>query len=69
METCAAMRDGKVIACWLNAPRISGELHSKVTRGSFYGAKRLWSEHSDGTRAESRTDSGSVPSICARITQ
>lgn len=60
-----AMRDGKVIACWRNAPENpSGERHSKIDEGFIYGGGNgFWIEHSDGTRAEyAHFIPGSVPS-------
>lgn len=59
-----AMRTGKVIACWRNAPENSfdasgkGVLHEELTRypgkGSriYGGGNGFWIEHADGTRAE-----------------
>jgi hypothetical protein len=59
-----AMRDGKVIACWRNAPENPpGSLHPKVGGGFVYGGGNgFWIEHADGTRAEyAHMIPGSVP--------
>ena len=55
-----AMRAGKVIACWRNAPEnpMPGTEHKELTRypkdGSriYGGGNGFWIEHADGTRAE-----------------
>lgn len=61
-----AMRDGKVIACWRNAPenKPGNVYHEKVNEGYVYGGGNgYWIEHSDGTRAEyAHMYPGSVPS-------
>lgn len=60
-----AMRDGKVIACWRNAPENPpGGEHPKIDEGFIYGGGNgFWIEHSDGTRAEyAHFIPGSVPS-------
>jgi murein DD-endopeptidase MepM/ murein hydrolase activator NlpD len=62
-----AMRDGKVIACWRNAPENPSppEKHEKVgTPGYVYGGGNgFWIEHADGTRVEyAHMIPGSVPS-------
>lgn len=49
-----AMREGKVIACWRNAPENPpGGLHQQVNNGRVYGGGNgFWIEHADGTRIE-----------------
>ena len=50
-----AMRAGKVIACWRNAPEnpTPGSRHSKIDDGYIYGGGNgFWIEHDDGSRAE-----------------
>jgi hypothetical protein len=59
-----AMRDGKVIACWRNAPENPpGGEHPKIDEGFVYGGGNgFWIEHSDGTRVEyAHMIPGSVP--------
>ena len=61
-----AMRDGKIIACWRNAPLNPkpGEYHSKIAEGYIYGGGNgYWIQHSDGTLAEyAHMIPGTVPS-------
>ena len=50
-----AMRSGKVIACWRNAPENPAPFqeHSKIAAGRIYGGGNgFWIEHPDGTRLE-----------------
>ena len=50
-----ATRDGKVIACWRNAPQnpAPGTRHPKIDAGFVYGGGNgYWIEHSDGTKME-----------------
>lgn len=72
-----AMRSGKIIACWRNAPEnpTSGARHPELgdtdrktldTR-IYGGGNGMWIEHSDGSRAEyAHFRSGTVPSsLCS----
>lgn len=73
-----AMRDGKVIACWRNAPENlksgtgEGNWHEELTKypgdGTriYGGGNGFWIEHDDGTRAEyAHFQPGTVPaSLC-----
>jgi hypothetical protein len=69
-----AMRAGKVIACWRNAPENpkmgsgAGKWHEELTKypngGSriYGGGNGFWIEHSDGSRAEyAHFEPGTVP--------
>jgi Bacterial tandem repeat domain 1 len=61
-----AMRAGKIIACWRNAPenKPKNVYHPKVDEGYVYGGGNgYWIEHADGTRVEyAHMIPGSVPS-------